>query len=434
MSIFAPVYRPTKHQQTLLARRQKAQSRKRKRGEDSSEDEDEDGLRTPTRSSTGTGSPPRSASTDFHPVNKTDPYHIAGHPREKPLPPPPFPHAAVKSKSKPKVPIDEELAGLNPPLCVPSTTPQDKSTSLKRRHADNLTTVWHRCMLNGDWQRASRAWALLVRTEIAGRGFDVRRHGRWAIGAELLMRQGVKQRVNDNERPLSSDDESRSTGDRTGDSASSIETEQLQFSDEGFKLAREYYERLILQYPHTPRTQSTFNATAVYPALFNIWIYEVQDRAKRAQQKPSTPAPSIDDDRYDAASNRSSHSDQTSSLSKIRNLELEQAMAIAQRMDDVMLSPPYDSNSTLLQLRGMVALWIADLHATLADLLSERVDDHDSDDDVPTNKSRVRRAAGRHRNQSGVERQKAKRLFGRLAAAGVDLPEEVVDVVQDDTE
>ena len=176
MSTFAPVYRPTKHQQTFFIRREKAESRKRKRDGSSSDEGDSPtkDLRSPEQAREL-----RPASSTLHPVKVTDPYNIAGHPREEPLPPPPFPHAAFKEASRSKRPVEEELAALNPPLYTRPSTSEDRSNSLRRRHLDNVTAILHRCMLNGDWERAHRAWSLLIRTEIAGRGIDVRRNGRW---------------------------------------------------------------------------------------------------------------------------------------------------------------------------------------------------------------------------------------------------------------
>ena len=418
MSIFAPVYRPSKHQQTFLGRQQKLESRKRKRSGGSS---DEDNVPTPSGQSLEPDPAPRTAPSSFHPVNKTDPYHIAGHPREEPLPPYPFPHAAVKEPGPSKRSVDEELAGLNPPLYVPANNPEEKSHSLRRRHLDNLTTVLHRCMLKGEWQRASRAWAILIRMEIAGRGIDVRRNGRWGIGAELLMRGGTQQPEKHHWDLPGGDDESRSPDETV---------EASKFYDEGFRLAREYYERLILQYPHTTRTQHVFNDTVIYPALFNIWIYEVQDRSKRARQSLRSRRTSAEDGDNEAESIASLDSEKDAQLKRIRDEELEAAVPIAQRMDELILSPPYDTNTNLLQLRGMVALWISYLHAELA-----RIPDRGGDSDGSSiGEFENRSKGGRHRAEGEKERENARKMFGKLLSRGVELPVEVEPFALADTD
>ena len=419
MPIFASVYPATKHQQSFLARKQRLENKKRKRAANSSEDED-----AASQSSADSDPSQPTQSTTSHPVTKKDPYYIAGHLRELPLPLPPFPHAAIKEPSKKKIPIDEELASVKPPLYVPPAQPEDQSTSLKRRHLDNITTILHRCMLNGDWQRASRAWSLLLRTEIVGRGIDVRRNGRWSIGAEILMRRGAGGSQGTGGETSNGFDGTLSAGTDAGENGDN----QPQFSEEGFKLAREYYERLILQYPHTPRTQHLFNATAVYPALFNIWIYEVQDRAKRARQRTT---PSVSEVRR--SSNNIADSDAVddttnSEQQQIRTEELEGAIAIANRMDELLLSPPYDTSSVLLQLRGMVAMWISDLHSTF-------VEPDPSTDSMHEDPSAALGAnAEHHRVESRQSRQKARDIFAKLEAADVHLPPEVSGLTIDESD
>ena len=398
MSIFDPLYRPARGQHTFLARKQQT-GRKRKRDDGeahSSEDESDADVKS------SSGVTPRTSSTAFnHPVNRTDPYHVAGHSRQDPLPPPPFPHAPLRERAEPRESVEEELAALNPPLYVPKAAPDDQSSSLKRRHVDNLTTLLHTCMLRGDWQRASRAWGLLLRTEIGGHGPDLRQQGRWGIGGELLIRR--KADAPSSQLP----DEGKHAGGAP-----------TEFSDEGFRVARDYYERLILQYPHTPRTQHYVNALAFYPALFNIWVYEVQDRAKRRRRNAEAERP--------ASSSSSMHSGTSGVTSPIareteksvRGQELAEALPIAQRMDELLVSPPYDSSAALLQLRGMVGLWVADLYAGTA--RSSLVEDEDSELDFKSPGDRRR-----DRRQANGERQKALGYLRRAEQAGVALPENI---------
>ena len=411
MPIFAPAYYQSRNQRSYLARQQRLESKKRTREDDSSDDDDEEDVQKPADFDPSQ----TQSSLSFHPVGKTDPYYVAHHSRELPLPLPPFPQAAVKEPSKKKVPIEEDLAALNPPLYVPPTHADNNNTSLKRRHLDNVTTILHRCMLRGDWTRAARAWSLLLRTEIAGHGIDVRRNGRWGVGAEILMR-GVPKRSDDSPNEVQE-------GDHDPSRVSARDTPQSPFSDEGFRLAREYYERLILQYPHTPYNRHNLNATAIYPALFNVWIYEVQDRSRRARKDLKIPDPdSVESSRMSLRSD-DSNSEKRSKLHQIRNQELEEALPIANRMDELLLSPPYDTSSSLLQLRGMVAVWISDLHAELVEFVengSTGYSDRSSMEGAEIN---------RHETQSRVSLQKAKEIFNRLKAMGTQLPQQALDVL-----
>lgn len=396
MPTFAPPYHPSKHHQSLLSRQHKARSRKRKRDdEDSSDDE----AVTPPQASASPEPTPRTAASSFHPVNKTDPFYIAGHPRELPLPPPPFPHAAIKDAGPLGLSIDEELASLKPPLYLPTKPVEDQSTSLRLRHLDNMTAILHRCMLRGDWDRAHRAWSLLIRTEVNGRGVDVRRHGRWGIGAELLMRRGAGQGHSEQPRVDHVD----------------------QFTDDGFRLARSYYERLILQYPHTQHTQHHLNATAIYPALFNMWIYSAQDAAKRARKALSTQRSASEDS---SSTSSSAHRQQ---LRQILNHELEDATSIATRMDELILGPPYDTDTTLLQLRGMLALWLADLHTQASSSASNDASEFSEVSEDLTDSI----AVTGHKLKAGAENRRAREIFSRLVTQGVDLPPSTRQFLED---
>lgn len=410
MSTFAPVYRPTKGQQTFLALEQKREARKRKRDEES-------GSSAAERSSSDSDddAKPYSVLASAPSVNKTDPYHVAGLSREHPLPRYPFPHAPVKSADLPRRSSQEELAAVNPPLYVPKVEVDDQSTSLKRRHLDNVTVILHRCMLKGDWERASRAWGLLARTEIGGLGIDVRQHGRWGIGAEILMRR-EKEKVPEQSSATrrSSVDDASSLHDEASELPTSRSAHRL--ADEGFKLAREYYERLVLQYPYTPHTQHTVNAKVFYPALFNIWVYEVQaryqllrDQASRSRRSSSHSITSDNADEHASPTNQD-----------LASREIADATPIAERLDELLLSPPYDVSEPLLRLRGMMGLWLSDLYCSLANAHRKKSDASSSPVGGHRNEYADRVATAQNRQKASAERRRAQDLLAKVEAAGGD--------------
>ncbi|KAM0708582.1 hypothetical protein Q7P35_005234 [Cladosporium inversicolor] len=411
MSTFAPVYRPTKGQQTFLTREHKREARKRKRDEESGSSAAEQ-----PSSDSDDDAKPYSVLASASTVNRTDPYHVAGLSREHPLPGYPFPHAPVKSADVPRRSSQEELAAVNPPLYVPNVEVDDQSTSLKRRHLDNITVILHRCMLKGDWDRASRAWGLLARTEIAGLGIDVRQNGRWGIGAEILMRrekEEVPEQSAAARRP--SVDDASSLHDEASDSPKPRSAHR--FADEGFKLAREYYERLVLQYPHTPHTQHTVNAKVFYPALFNIWVYEVQaryrhlrDEASRARRSSSHSITSDNADEHGSAASQD-----------LASREIADATPIAERLDELLLSPPYDISEPLLRLRGMMGLWLSDLYRSLTNA-HRRKSDANSSSPVGgyRNEYADRVAIAQNRQKASAERWRAKELLAKVEATGGD--------------
>lgn len=176
---------------------------------------------------------------------------------------------------------------------------------------------------------------MILRTQAThGHPVDLRNHGRWAIGAEILLR-----------RKPGSDEE----------------TNTDVFSEEGFELAREYYERLIVQHPTRKQAPHAVDQRSFYPAMFSLWIQEVCEKSKRArrqneeQAQPRSRSMSID------SSDGLPTDDARSREEAVQVSELAQAMGIADRLDDLVKSPPFDKQASLLQLRGTVALWISDL-------------------------------------------------------------------------
>ena len=222
----------------------------------------------------------------------------------------------------------------------------EHSRRLRQQHLSVLTTILHRCLLENDYTRAGRAWGMLLRTECGGRAFDLRANGRWGIGAEILLRQ----KYHNAEAHLNTRDEEDS--ELGLDSAAAElrrdrapEPDKQWFSREGFEKAREYYERLILDYPYYRNAAHRTSALDFYPAMFSLWIYGIQEDHKQ-EHKTLQDTTSLDSFSVDPHP---------------RTGVLAQASELADRMDALMISPPYSDNSTLLNLRLMVRRWIEDL-------------------------------------------------------------------------
>jgi len=414
MPTFAPAYRPTKAQQAFLTHEQKREAKKRKRDEDDEDNDKNDASSSVQSSDSDDGKPYVSASAPSI-VKNTDPYHVAGLSREHPLPRYPFPHAAVKLSDAPAKSQYEELAALNPPLYVPKPENEDHATSLKRKHLGNITAILHRCMLNGDWDRASRAWGLLARTEINGLGIDVRQHGRWGIGAEILIRREQAKVTNAPAAPAARRDSDHDSS--LHDAGNDASTTSPEFAEEGFKLAREYYERLVLQYPYTPHTQHTVNAKVFYPALFNIWVYEVQARYKHLQAESSNARRSSS---YSIASDNDDSefggSQQQALLSRdLLAREIADATPIADRLDELLLSPPYDISEPLLKIRGMIGLWLSDLYKSLANTSSRSSGEVSSSPPSARDEYADRVTIAQNRQKASSERRRAKELLTKVA-------------------
>lgn len=279
-------------------------------------------------------------------------YRIAGLPFDQELPGGNFPHANVvdQERKRPDKHHIKELSNQSPPIFIPGSETTDSTLHL--RHLGVLTAILHRCLLEGDFTRAGRAWGMLLRERIGGHLIDIRLEGRWGIGAEILFRQPPR--------------ESRA---KTPEPAG-ISDKPL-FTRQGFEAAKAYYEGLIIQYPYRKYAPNSVSSVHFYPAMFSLWIYVVDAESTNAREA----AENEEDD--DAASDNLSEAgdvsmsevdgieDQNRKLStriaQIRSKELTEALEIAARMDELLISPPYSDSPELLQLRGMVALWIGDL-------------------------------------------------------------------------
>jgi hypothetical protein len=141
------------------------------------------------------------------------------------------------------------------------------------------------------------------------------------------------------------------------------------YSEEGFELAREYYERLIVQHPNRKHVPRAIDDLTFYPAMFSLWIYEVCEKRKR-RQKQFEEQSRLNDDTMDSE-------DAEIDMASVIAEELAQAREIANRMDQLIISPPFDKHAELLQLRGMVGLWLGDL--ILQSGASHRSDDWEKD-------------------------------------------------------
>lgn len=290
--------------------------------------------------------------------NEAHQYRIAGLPFDNELPGGNFPHAGPPTDIPARITrkeIDVEMSRLSPPIYEPKSSTQ--SSNRRLQHLSVLTTVLHRCLLEGDYIRAGRAWGLILRDEFSGVPVDVRTQGRWGIGAEILLRRDMQN-------------ETLQNGSQQGIDRHTTEPLKPWFTRKGFEEAKSYYERLILQYPYRRSAPNAVGPLDFYPAMFGLWIYIVQEESKSARAESensgngwdSSDGGQEDDDVSMSGDISTQRKKNAAPVSQIRERELEEAQQIARRMDEVMVSPPYSDSVELLRLRGMISLWIGDLY------------------------------------------------------------------------
>ena len=397
-------------------------------------------------------------------------YRTAGFPPSSTLPPPPFPHAPLKD------PPTVAEAAQNDPTASSSKAPPN----LRQHHLAVVTTILHRSLLNGDYARAGRAWGMLLRAEFGGKAVDVRTHGRWGIGAEILLHRysrGASSTSSSassfpsNTAPdsspasssASSSSSSSSAGMRTSasspSSTSAREGERrggdpgAQISPEGFQAAREYFERLILQHPYRRTQPHAVDARTFYPALFGLWIYEVvcgsqqarqrlegaEGRKRSASSSSSASGTSSVEGESDEGGEEREGEGHRAQHDAVQAEELRRALEIAARLDGLLVSPPYDKHSELLHLRGMVALWIGDLLVTEGDAANGNADkpgfadgEMEVDEEDGMAGLLAENEARQQREMRETEIERARGFFVRARANGGKVSENVQHLLDDE--
>jgi hypothetical protein len=334
----------------------KSESRKRKKEYETGEDEDDthngdDGWTTDAVSELGV-----TASSAILSPEETHQYLVAGLGFNEELPGGHFPHGPAKGKSRgvnTRRSTEKQPSSLSPHERISQSAAHEGN--LRHQHLAVLTSILDRCLADGDYIRAGRAWGLIIREHFGGRPIDIRIGGRWGIGAEILLRQGLQKST----EPPESD---REANERTD------EPNELWFTREGFENAKLYYETLVIQHPYQKRMPSATSALDFYPAMFGLWIYVTHEESAHARRrivkgdlKVTGEASDEEDDQFDPGHHYYRSARHQSMVAGIRANELVEAQKIAARIDEIIVSPPYSDSPELLELRSMVSLWIADL-------------------------------------------------------------------------
>lgn len=309
------------------------------------------------------------------------------------------PHASLKrnghSERLRRKGYVEDLQKQWPPIFIPGSKTTEKTLHI--RHLGVLTAILHRCLLEGDFLRAGRAWGMLLHERFGRQPVDIRSGGRWGIGAEILFHQ-------------------KSTSNSTG----------IVFTRPGFEAAKTYYERLIIQFPSRNARTEASSSLHFYPAMFSLWVYVFDQESTKEREALEYEEDSVVSENQsesgdafmsDADHSIDRNSDLLSRRAKIRQKELAGAQEIASRMDEIMIGPPYSDSPALLQLRGMIALWIGDLYVSSLAREQEDIDMLDTDDFMSSNVSSDQLIANRELHMAlekrSIEEARAKKLFDK---------------------
>ncbi|CAK7273717.1 hypothetical protein SEPCBS57363_005792 [Sporothrix epigloea] len=230
--------------------------------------------------------------------------------------------------------------------------------------------------------RAKRAFGLILRTEVKGRPVDLRRNFLWAMGAEILMREGEDEGTESSH----SGSNTQKTHPRRWGSAANIPR------------VRAFYEDLIQQHPYNRLWPRSMSALTFWPAMAGTELYNIHAEVKRAMERLDDKARERgekeqssneldngaedeegesdkdsageghygghdhdDDYNFDQDVRRRRNHPDRLAREEARGEALNQARNLGRRMDAIMATAPYATSPEMLRLRGMLALFMGDL-------------------------------------------------------------------------
>ncbi|KZF25396.1 hypothetical protein L228DRAFT_244226 [Xylona heveae TC161] len=448
-SLFALPLTGVQHPETFRTHQLKKLKKRKRDARGASDEEDGDDGRQSDESDAdgeplgkdGTRALSTAASSAHLSAADASQYRLAGHSYEDDLPGGGFPHGPAPSNvGNAEDNIQEDLAALNPPLYVANTSSAkvvpdavlQPGTRLRRRHLAVLIAIMHRCLLEGDFVRAGRAWGMLLRMELRGDEIDIRAQGRWGLGAEILFRKPMQISAKNSNESTHNADETLHSSD-PNDEADAV---QHFFSSAGFDQAREYYERLILQHPFRKQRPHSVSSIDFYPAMFGLWVFQIEEPFKSTQRLHREEWKNDDDEYDEGRVDDKDTSDQSISREMVISC-LRRYEELVTRLEELLLSPPYSDTSSLWQLRGMVALRMADLY--VLDLPSEQFpesDDHEDDNDAETMAFKPSLQDHRRERENNLAKRqrelgKARLAFQRAKKCGGQVWEGVQDLLHD---
>ena len=240
-----------------------------------------------------------------------------------------------------------------------SGQPKDLS-SLRQQHLTAVTTIMHRCLLEGDFIRAGRALGMLLRAELNGQPFDIRIHDRWGIGAEILLQRDA-QAYKDHYEALREEvdlDAAENVGENSV-------RRGIEFSRTGMEKAKGYYESLILQYPYQKQKPHKLSSLHFYSAMFGLWIYSVVEQQRIALSNATNDISDQTSDEYreiiQDVETSPSPEPNVALQERVRLSILQEARKINEQLSELLHSPPFADDASLWKLKSSVSLWLGDL-------------------------------------------------------------------------
>lgn len=200
-------------------------------------------------------------------------------------------------------------------------------------HLNILIHSTRQFLSQGEIEKAARSFALLLQLRPRlQQPIDVRKYNLWAVGAEIIMREGETQ------------------GNQSEQGDGGFVIPRRWGSAASIKKLRAYFESLVQQYPYDYRYPNKVSAVNFYIAQFSCELYNAYVEGTAALEKVDA---GMDDLVVEG--------NEYARKEEIQKLTVAVVEDLARRMDMVMREEPFLMRNDYLRLRAMVSLYLADL-------------------------------------------------------------------------
>ncbi|KAF4463215.1 hypothetical protein FALBO_9957 [Fusarium albosuccineum] len=286
---------------------------------------------------------------------------------------------------------------------------KEKKTPQRRRggHFDVLLQSIHHFLDQGEIEKASRAYGVLLQLRPSGHAVDVRRHNLWAIGAEILMRQGEQPYPDAN----------------GGLGKHSVGCAKRWGHAGNMNKVKAYFDTLIQQHPYDYKHPKTVSALDFWLAMLSCEIYNTHtehvlalERVNREADEGTRRESFGHDESFGSDDTETHEARLVQRKEELRLQALAAVQDITKRMDGLMQDLPYSRNQHYLRLRAMASLYMADLVLPVG----------------PASVVKLQES----RKARQMEQQRAKDTLEKMITYGGELDEVAVSIVNpsDDSE
>lgn len=272
-----------------------------------------------------------------------------------------FPHRGLGYSLGDRDVDSEAEADEEPPQ--QETGPKSGYVTVRERQINVLLQSIHQFLDRGDIAKAARAYGLILQIEPQGKPINLRHYNLWAIGAEILMRDG--------ETPLPA-----AVSGGTTDAPENKSTTRVRWgSAANMDKVKAYFETLIQQYPYDYMTPQKISSVDFWLAMLSCEIYSAHAEhvislyrlEEESQDWDEDMDNAMGDDEETWESRQERRESRLNELKdKARKSTLETMKDITGRMENIAHVQPFPKNHSFLKLRATASLYMSDLVMPIA--------------------------------------------------------------------